>query len=290
MVVKTKPVGLYELIGGPKNGDLTLEDIEDFLTRNTLDPESRERLLAWNEEFKFWEKYAKIYVYMERGKHYRDLIKTMKSFIEPRPGEIWLDAGCGPAKMSELIWEKSEGKVKKIYGVDIVLSAAREKLAQLGNSIPLELKYVNLGERLPFSDNSFDGIISNNVLSYVIEFEGSRGKEGMLCLFKELNRVLRPGGQLIWSTPEPKMHSEIAFISSIPDIIRERRNLPSLSIAIQLLRLGLEVKKKSKAGIYTFLTPKEWNEVLEEGFVSLTWKFVFTHQLWVNKSIKPDIV
>ena len=281
-------VGLSKLIGEAENGELNSRIIEDFLARNTLDPETRERLLLWRDEFKFWERQVGLYCHMERGFHSRRLVKAMRDLAEPKPGEVWLDAGCGPAKMSEVIWEKSGGTVKKIIAIDIVLAQARER----AEKIPvLELKYGNLGERLDFDDETFDGIISNIAIPYVVEFEGSRGKEAMLQIFKELFRALKPGKQLIWSAPKRNMRSEPGFIASIPDIIRERKNIPSLSIAIRLFKYTRELAKKGKEGIYTFLSPKEWNEILEKvGFVNPTWRYVFTHQVWVNKVYKPNIV
>lgn len=51
---------------------------------------------------------------MEDTGFYQELYNTIERFVEPKPNEIWLDAGCGPAKMSQLIWKKSGGKVKKL--------------------------------------------------------------------------------------------------------------------------------------------------------------------------------
>ena len=284
MVVKTKPVGLYELIGGAKNGETNLKVIEDFLARNILEPEIQERLSAWKSEFEFWEKNAVIYPYMELGFHYRSLVKTMREFAEPKAGQVWLDAGCGPAKMSELLWEKSGKSLKKIVGLDIILEPARKRAEEIS---VLELKYGNLGERLEFDDGTFDGIISNIAIPYVIEFEGCRGKEGMQSIFKELARVLKPGGQLVWSAPKRNMHTEICLLVSIPDVIWNIAKIPNLPvIALKLLKYGKELERKGKEGIYTYLAPQEWDEILEEaGFVSPAWRFVFTHQVWVNKTL-----
>ena len=201
MAVKTKPVGLYQMIGGAKNGDMTSQGILNAI-KAEMPIEDRERLLAWAKEFRFWEEYAKIYYHIEDTGFYDELAETIRGFIEPEEEEVWLDAGCGPAKMSQLVWKKSEGKVKKIVGIDIVLNPAREALVKLGGSIPLELKYANLGERLPFPDDFFDGIVANISLTYVIDFQGKKGKAAFVEVMREMFRVLKPDSHIVWSTPK----------------------------------------------------------------------------------------
>lgn len=282
LAVRKKPKGLYGLIGGAGNGEINSATIHDFIVKNPkLDPETLERLLAWEKEFKFWEKNAEILPHGEHGLPYRNLLKTIEGFADPKPDEIWLDAQCGAARMSELIWEKSEKSVKKIIGLDIVLGPAEKRERE----IPiLEVKYGNLGERLEFPDSTFDGIINGTGIPFVFEFEASQGKEGLQKVFCELARVLKPGGGLIWSTPIRNIRMEVCLLSSIPDMIKH----PWLiKIAPPFLKYIMDIKKKGKEGIYTYLSPTEWDEMLKKaGFVNSTWKFVLTYQAWVNRSLR----
>ena len=61
---------------------------------------------------------------------------------------------------------------------------------------------------------------------------------------------------------------------------------------MKILKHALEIQKKGKKGIYTFLPKDELEELLFKiGFVNLAWKKSFTRQVWVNKLFKPkDIV
>jgi|GEM_PF-907305 len=284
--IKTK--GLYRILKeGGFSGDITSKTIGDFLLGNSnLDLETKNRFLVWKSEFEFWEKHAKIYPYMEIGAPSRDLIKIVESFIEPKPNEFWLDAGCGPGKMTEILWEKSGKSLKKIVGIDIIMG---DLINQKMKGIPvLELKHANLGERLDFPNNYFDGIVSNIAIPYVVEFEGIIGKEGIKNIFKEMARILKPSGQFVWSSLCPNMRPIIGVVASIPDIIKNITKIPNLpSVATKLLNHSNQLRDKGNKKIYTFLSPQEWNEVLKEaGFIDPMWQFVLTHQVWVNKSFK----
>lgn len=166
----------------------------------------------------------------------------------------------------------------------ILFLTAEERTRQ----IPvLELKHGNLGERLDFRDNTFDGVISNIAIPYVIEFEGNFGKEGIQRVFYEISRVLKPGGQFIWSTPNTNMQTWLLGVSTIPDVIRNITNLPYPQIASKLLYHAEQLKKKGRDEIYTYLKPKDWDMLLSKaGFISCKWHHVISHQVWVNKSFK----
>jgi ubiquinone/menaquinone biosynthesis C-methylase UbiE len=276
-----REIGLSSLIGIV--GGVTSRDIETFLSRNIVEPVSRERLLLWKNELAFWEESAKVLPYGEQGLPYRNIMKTMKKFADPQPGQIWLDAGCGAAKMSELIWESSGKSLNKIIGLDIIFpNLAKER----EEKIPvLELRYGNLAEQLQFDHDTFDGIISGATVSFIIEFEGSKGKAGIEKLFCEFSRVLKPGGKLIWSTPAQNIQRIVCPVVSIPDMIR---NPYLIKIAPAFLKYIKEIRRKGREGIYTYLSPGEWDEMLNRaGFEKRAWQFVFTYQVWVNVAHKP---
>lgn len=293
MTTKSEKVGLYALIDKAKNGDLTSQDILEAI-KPEMPKEVQERLLIWAKEFKFWEEYAKIYHHMEDTGFYEELARTIFEFIEPKEGGVWLDAGCGPAKMSKLILEKSRGKIKKIIAVDIVLEPARKTLKELSDAVPIELQYVNLGEKLPFPDNFFDGIVANLCLTYVIDFEGKRGKEAFIEVMKEMFRILKPGGCIVWSTPKRNPIFLMNFLAGLPDMLSPIKQIKhrtfGLWMGIRILRYGLGIASKGKKGIYTFLEPTEYEEILTKiGFRNFEWRRTFAGQVWVNKAFKPTL-
>lgn len=102
-----------------------------------------------------------------------------------RPGSIILDVGCG-AGFDLYIAARLTGLGGKVYGVDLtgaMVARARENLQKAGVT-NAEVQQVE-SESLPFEDNTFDVAISNGVINLSPEKE---------TLFREINRVLKPGG------------------------------------------------------------------------------------------------
>lgn len=284
---------LYELVNGnqKRETDLSSREILTYANKEK-NPENKNRLLKWAKEFEFWENYSRIYWHMEDTGFYRQLTQTIEDFMDPKKGETWLDAGCGPGYMARIVWNKSGKKIRRIFGIDIVLKPTREMLAKTKDSIPLELKYANLGEELPFPDNFFDGIVSNIALTYVSDFRGNSGKDAFLEVMKEMYRVLKPGGQIVWSTPKKNPLFWRNFLAGLPDMLSPlkqiRHKICGPYIGFRILQYGLGISSKGRKGVYTFLSPVEYEEILGSiGFVKFQWKKSFAKQVWVNRSEKP---
>ncbi|MCM8823411.1 MAG: hypothetical protein NC822_01900 [Candidatus Omnitrophica bacterium] len=124
--------GLYELIRKySRDEELNAKVIDFCLSSNNIVGEDRQRLLRMREELKFWEEYGDIYSNLEKASVYKNLLRVFEDFCFPKAGDVWLDVGCGPLNISELIYKKSGGKVKSIEAIDIVLGPARNKLNRL---------------------------------------------------------------------------------------------------------------------------------------------------------------
>ncbi len=289
--------GLYELIRGYNgNKELTAEVIDLYLSSNDIPHKDRERLLKLGEELKFWEEYGEIYFNLEKARPYKNLLHTFKDFCLPKTGDIWLDVGSGPLNVSELIYKKSEGKVKSIEAIDVVLGPAREKLArfnQLGISLPINLRYASITDHLLYPKNYFDGIGANLILSYVIDFCGKQGREALVGVLQEMLRVLKPGGHLVWSTPKSGVNFFWVFLASIPDMLNPSAFFSGdnrISQGIRIFKHALEIQRKGKRGIYTFLSRKELEALLSSiGFINPAWEKSFAKQVWINRVYKPVV-
>lgn len=104
-----------------------------------------------------------------------------------RPGDRVLDLGCGTATLSLLI--KRLHPASRVVGVDPdapALERARTKVRGAGVSVQLDR---GLAEALPYRDGAFQRVVSSFVLHHL-------DRERKLEAFRELRRVLSPGGSL----------------------------------------------------------------------------------------------
>jgi arsenite methyltransferase len=103
------------------------------------------------------------------------------------PGERVLDLGCG-AGTDSLVAAQMVGSGGRVTGIDMteaMLVKARSAATTMGAN---KVEFVEAeAERLPFSDASFDVVISNGVIDLVPDKD---------AVFGELYRVLAPGGRI----------------------------------------------------------------------------------------------
>jgi len=112
--------------------------------------------------------------------------KRLVKLAEPAKPELILDVATGTA---DLAIELAKLKPRKITGVDIserMLEFGQEKLNKLKLDEIIFLKHTD-AEKLPFSDRSFDLV--------TVAF-GVRNFENLQKGLKEINRVLRKGGNI----------------------------------------------------------------------------------------------
>jgi len=112
-----------------------------------------------------------------------------------QPGDTVLDLGCGEGR--HVIAAYLEGEVQSV-GVDLALpdlQTARDKFQPFaapedaGRSFALASA---TALALPFADDSFDKVICSEVLEHIPDYRAA---------LREIERVLKPGGQLCVSVP-----------------------------------------------------------------------------------------
>lgn len=109
------------------------------------------------------------------------------AIAEIEEGASLLDIGCG-AGLDLIVARKRVGATGRVCGIDMtaeMLERARKNLAELGID-DIELELVD-SEKIPYPDATFDVVISNGVINL---------SPAKLALFKEIRRVLKPGGRL----------------------------------------------------------------------------------------------
>lgn len=134
--------------------------------------------------------YQRIFDCEERHWWYAGMRLIAASLLGDRcaaSGRRVLDAGCGTGGV--LRWQANLGDAAALAGVDIgsaAIELARRRVPEA------ELHVAPLHE-LPFTDASFDLVLTNDVLQHVSE-------DDVAASLSELRRVLAPGGALLLRT------------------------------------------------------------------------------------------
>lgn len=113
------------------------------------------------------------------------------NFADIQKGEIVLDLGSG-AGIDAFLSANITGKSGKVIGVDMtdeMLARARRNAKEAGYS-NVEFKKGDIEERIPVKDNSIDLVISNCVINLTTD---------KVKTFKEVRRILKPGGRMVVS-------------------------------------------------------------------------------------------
>lgn len=151
-----------------------------------------------------------------------DAIERLDNVLYPRCGNDWdndlfrdeilqfaqsdsrvLDLGAGAGVVSQMCLR---GQVDLVCGVDpdrVVLSNSNLDVATIGRA-----------ERIPYQDGYFDMVIANNVLEHLDQPDRA---------FREVARVLKPGGHFLAKTPN-RWHYVPLIAASTPHWFHERFN------------------------------------------------------------------
>lgn len=134
-----------------------------------------------------------------------------------------LDAGCGTGNYSLAMLDH----VGRIEAVDMnpgMLAVASEKLAGAVSAGRVSFNRAQIDE-LPFEEGRFDGVMINQVLHHLPD-DPATGFPEHRRVFRDLARVLKPGGALVVNTcsQEQLLHGywHYGLIRSAADALRSR--------------------------------------------------------------------
>lgn len=132
--------------------------------------------------------------------------QTLKTFLHP--GLRWLDIGCGRQIVPDWAWRLTDQQAAltgiKLTGLDTD-SAIHEHPF-------LSQKLIGLADAIDTPDASFDLVTANMVMEHVPD---------PLVIYREVFRVLQPGGTFLIHTPNKRFYL-LFFASLAPEWLKER--------------------------------------------------------------------
>ena len=229
---------------------------------------------------------------------YRKLLADTIAWLDPGPGERWLDLGCGSGQLTRAVWEASAGRVAEVVALDCAASNERS-IARLYNLVQPQpaagqLRFVH-GDfshgLAPWEDVRFDGVVSGLAIQYAESYSEERGcwtTDAYDHLLSEVCRVLRPGGRFVFSVNVPNPGWYKVALAAFHGLFTARRLRRYVRNAWRMLRYGAWLKNEARRGRFHYLPlPVIVDKLTAAGFVGIEHRLSFVGQAYVFRCRRP---
>jgi len=166
------------------------------------------------------------------GWHYLFNLAVLGTALNCCPGDLVLDFAGGSGWVSEFLNRVGMHTVLLDYS-ELQLNYVQERFAadeRVGAYARLDL-VAGDGMRLPFADESFEGIICMNSLHHMPSYEQT---------LREMARVLKPGRRAVFGEPGKKHAQELAAQIGARDYAELEKNVPLPLIYTYAMRVGFD--------------------------------------------------
>lgn len=237
-----------------------------------------------NLDENFWLKYFKVYDTLNILIPYSETIEILAGYVHGDHLKI-LDIGCGTGNLIEKLLKNDS--IEYIYGIDYsgpAISMANKKFT----SNKLFLTVGDIQEGLPYDDNFFDFVVSNNVL-YTID------KVNRNAVMSEIYRVLKPNGRLVMSNINSSFRPWSIYKKHIKDSIFKFGIFNTFVQLIQFIKptilifyYNYLINKENKKGKYSFLEKNEQAQLMHSvGFeVLVSDQLVYGNNAFLTVAVK----
>jgi ubiquinone/menaquinone biosynthesis C-methylase UbiE len=140
--------------------------------------------------------------YYNRQTRDADHLNMILEKLDIKSGQKILDLGTGSGYLAFAL--SGRHKDCGITGLDIVKKTMKKNTIKAGELGLTNLEFIGYdGAAFPFEDNLFDIVVTRYALHHFPDIN--------LC-FREISRVLKPGGQLFISDPTPNKEDTTGFV------------------------------------------------------------------------------
>lgn len=229
---------------------------------------------------------------------YQELLRDTADWLEPTRGQRWLDLGCGSGQLSRVIWEKSQGLVESVLGVDVApvneeaYAKLRTRLQPKPMAMCLRFLARDFSQGFPdWSGDQFDGIVSGLSLQYAESYSEEMGTWTQTAydrILAETNRLLKPGGVFVFSVnvPDPAW-GRVAWVSFLA-VFSKSRPFLYLKNAWRMWTYGNWLTRESQRGRFHYLPiEKIVGKLHAAGFVDVEHRTSFAGQAYLIRCRKP---
>src|SRR5262249_54116510 len=104
---------------------------------------------------------------------YAELLADTVEWLDPSPGQRWLDLGGGAGRLTRALWKAAAGDLGHVVALDCA-EANRSSLARVAAELGtdrIEFRVGDLSDGLPgFATESLDGVVSGLAIQYAEHF------------------------------------------------------------------------------------------------------------------------
>jgi ubiquinone/menaquinone biosynthesis C-methylase UbiE len=228
---------------------------------------------------------------------YRRLLADTIAWLEPRPGQRWLDLGCGGGQLTRALWEKSRGRLAAVVALDCAaanetaIAGLRETMTPRADAERVRFLHADFSAGLSaLPDAGFDGAVSGLAIQYAESFDEDRGwtTDAYDRLLAEVGRVLRPGGTFVFSVNKPEPSWGLVALCAVPGFFKSWNPLGYLANAARMWRYGAWLKEQARLGRFHYLPMTTVEEKLHAaGFGRVEHTLSFARQAYLIRCRKP---
>jgi ubiquinone/menaquinone biosynthesis C-methylase UbiE len=214
-----------------------------------------------DENHWFTESCARAFWDQKEGLPYKRLVADTMGWAAPKPGERWIDLGCGSGALSAALWQASAGGLAQLLCLDCAAINA-DPIGKLSQKFAPGRAEVFRFIRGDFStgladlpDASLDGAISGLAISYAQSRDPVTGQytdAAFRHLLADVRRVLKPAGRFVFSINVPDPNFWRILWASFGRGLRISKPARQLTSALKMQYYGAWLKREARRGRFHY--------------------------------------